>query len=80
MNYPAASYGVSDLFRHAGLDPASSLPCLDSGFRRNDGTAASRGEWTVSDSTGVRSLPVLLVGDLLHPFNVFAVDCPVMAI
>jgi len=25
MNYPAASYGVSDVFRHAGLDPASSL-------------------------------------------------------
>jgi hypothetical protein len=25
MNYPAANYGVSDVFRHAGLDPASSL-------------------------------------------------------
>jgi hypothetical protein len=25
MNRPAARYGVSDVFRHAGLDPASSL-------------------------------------------------------
>jgi len=31
MNYPAASYGVSDVFRHAGLDPASRF--LLSGFR-----------------------------------------------
>jgi hypothetical protein len=31
MNYPAASYGVSDVFRHAGLDPASSLSFT--GFR-----------------------------------------------
>jgi hypothetical protein len=31
MNYPAASYGVSNVFRHAGLDPASSLSF--SGFR-----------------------------------------------
>jgi hypothetical protein len=34
MNYPAASYGVSNMFRHAGLDPASSLSFLDSGVRR----------------------------------------------
>jgi hypothetical protein len=31
MNYPAASWEVSDAFRHAGLDPASSLSF--SGFR-----------------------------------------------
>jgi hypothetical protein len=42
MNYPAASSGVShvmpDLIRHPGRF------LLDSGFRRNDRTAASRGE------------------------------------
>jgi hypothetical protein len=31
MNYPAANCEVSDAFRHAGLDPASSLSF--SGFR-----------------------------------------------
>jgi hypothetical protein len=36
---------MPDLIRH----PVCLV--LDSGFRRNDGTAASRGEWTVSDST-----------------------------
>ena len=44
INYPAASSGVLNAFRHAGLDPASSLAhYLDTGFRRYDGYAASRG-------------------------------------
>ena len=40
MNYPAASSGVSDVCRHAGLDPASSPLILDTGFRRYDRCAA----------------------------------------
>ena len=44
INYPAVSRGVLNAFRHAGLDPASSLAHdLDTGFRRYDGYAASRG-------------------------------------
>jgi len=31
----------SQIFRHTGLDPVSSLLILDSGFRRNDNKAAS---------------------------------------
>jgi len=45
MNYPTAGYGVSSsvLARHSVLDTESSR-ALDTGFRRHDELAASRGE------------------------------------
>jgi hypothetical protein len=44
MDYPSASSGVFNAFGHAGLDPASSpAQDLDTGFRRYDRGAASRG-------------------------------------
>jgi hypothetical protein len=62
MNYPAASYGVSEVFRHAGLDPVSSLSFSDSGVRRNDKTAASRAECTQRDSKQIaHSMKLLFV-------------------
>ena len=52
MNYPAASRGVSSsvLARHSVLDTESSRAFLDTGFRRYDEFAASRGECTQRDS------------------------------
>jgi hypothetical protein len=52
MNYPAASYGVSSsvLARHSVLDTESSLALLDTGFRRYDELAASRGVSTLNEN------------------------------